>query len=343
VSQSTVSRVLNNSKQGRFSVSDEVREKIIRVARELNYRPSVAARNLTVAKTHLVAVLGVSSIWSERVGPIERAVGALSQALDEAGYEICMQLYSRRHNPYDLPPLRVDGVVAVGAQSKEDLAALENSGTPYVSMNGVVGKHGALVTPDDAAGTRLALQHLVGLGHRRIAYMDHPAVDAKHPSVFERRESFAIAARELKFDVPKLLLTPLQPDVPWDSYYEPFLREAVIEGGATAVLAYSHHGALALLRVAHDLKLSSPRDFSLVCFNDEPVVRLSVPSITAVDLPSRALGEMAASQLLRLMTSDSDPTDGASSQRAAEHIKLPESLIVRESTAPPATPLTGQA
>ena len=82
VSQSTVSRVLNNSTKGRFSVSPEVRERILHAARELNYRPSIAARNLTVSKTHLVAVLGVAGIWSDRVGPVEEAVGAMAAALD---------------------------------------------------------------------------------------------------------------------------------------------------------------------------------------------------------------------------------------------------------------------
>ena len=98
VSQSTVSRVLNNSKHGRFSVSPAVREKILTAARELNYRPSVAARNLTVSKTRLVAVLGVRTIGSDAVGPMERAVIALAKALDAAGYEICLQFLSKRHN-----------------------------------------------------------------------------------------------------------------------------------------------------------------------------------------------------------------------------------------------------
>src|ERR1700733_5549623 len=81
---------------------------------------------------------------------------------------------------------------------------------------------------------------------------------------------------------------------PWDSYYEPFLKHAVIEGKATAVLAYSHYGALSLLRTAHDLGLSVPRDFSLVCFNNEPVLSLAIPSVTAVDVPSAAMGQAAA-------------------------------------------------
>ncbi|HEY7089231.1 MAG TPA: LacI family DNA-binding transcriptional regulator [Tepidisphaeraceae bacterium] len=327
VSQSTVSRVLNNSKHGRFSVSNEVRERILRVAQELNYRPSVAARNLTVSKTHLVAVLGVRAIWSDAVGPMERAVAALAKSLDSAGYEICLQFLSKRHNPFDLPPLRVDGVIAVGAQSLDDLQALELAQVPYVSLNGVVGRAGSLVAPDDAHGTRLALTHLVDLGHRRIAYFDNPGADARHPSVFDRRAAFAEARGELGFEVPEPHLKPLDPDLPWDLYYEPFIRDAVVEGKATAVLAYSHQAALGLLRTAHDMGLAVPKDFSLVCFNDEPVTRLSVPSLTAVDLPSKELGQAAAELLLGQMSSDGQPSP--------QRIKLDETLIARESTAAP--------
>jgi DNA-binding LacI/PurR family transcriptional regulator len=307
-----------------------VREKILRIARELNYRPSVAARNLTVSKTHLVAVLGVAGLMSDSVGPMERAVSELASALDAAGYEICLQFLSKRHNPFDLPPLRVDGVVAVGAQSHDDLQALEESQIPYISMNGIVGRHGTLVSPDDIGGTMLALKHLVDLGHERIAYLDHPAVDAKHPSVFDRRGAFTKARGELGFDIPTLHLAPLPPDVTWDVYYEPFVRDAIIEGKATAVLAYSHHGALALLRTAHDLGLKVPDDFSLVCFNDEPVVRLSVPSITAVDVPSIQLGRVAAELLLKQMSSEMNGTDAAQ-----QRIKLDENLVVRESSSRP--------
>lgn len=327
VSQSTVSRVLNNSNPGRFSVSTEVKERILRVARELNYRPSMAARNLTVGKTHLVAVLGVRSIWSERVGPMERAVGAMAEVLDTAGYEICLQFLSRRHSPFDLPQLRVDGVVVVGVERLEGVQGLEDARLPYVSLDGVVGRRGGLVAPDDSGGTQLALEHLVGLGHRRIAYLDHPAVNARHISVVERRAAFWKGRATLGFEVPELNLNQLGADVPWDTYYEPFVRRAIIQGGATAVLAYSHHGAMSLLRTAHDLGLSVPRDFSLVCFNDEPVVSLSVPSLTAVDVQPLLLGRACAEMLLRRMRSVE--------QSAMPRVRVPEALVARESTAPP--------
>jgi len=327
VSQSTVSRVLNNSKQGRFSVSTAVRDKILKVAQELNYRPSIAARNLTVSKTNLVAVLGVAGIWSDRVGPLEEAVGALAKVLDQSGYEICVQFMSLRHGPFQLPPLRVDGVVAVGPTSLSDLDALDGSDIPYVSLDGVVAGRGSQVVPDDAGGTRTALRHLVELGHRRIAYLDHPSVDATQPSVFTRRDAFAQAARELQFQIPRVVVPSLSGLLPWDSYYEPFLRRTVMEGKATAVLAYSHYGALSLLRTAHDLGLSVPEDFSLVCFNNEPVISLSVPSLTAVDVPSAAMGEAAAQILLEEMSGE-EPSKPVCR-------KLEERLIVRESTTTP--------
>jgi DNA-binding LacI/PurR family transcriptional regulator len=327
VAPSTVSRVLNNSKHGRFSVSQAVRDRILKVAEELNYRPSMAARNLTVSKTHLIAILGVSRIESDRVGPQEEAISAMAKALDAAGYEICAQFLSLRHGPFEMPPLRVDGIVAVGATSLNDLEVLEQSNVPYVSLDGIVGSRGMQVIPDDAQGTRTAVEHLTSLGHRRIAYLDNPSISALHPSVPARREAFARAVRELGLEIPPVEPPRLPDEAPWDSIYEPFLKHAVIEGGATAVLAYSHFGALSLLRAAHDHGLSVPRDFSLVCFNNVPVLKLTTPSLTAVDVPSGAMGHAAAELLLGAIKQEDC---GARRCR-----KLQESLIIRESTSAP--------
>jgi DNA-binding LacI/PurR family transcriptional regulator len=331
VSQSTVSRVLNNKRQGRFSVSQTVRDRILQVAGELNYRPSVAARNLAASQTKLVAVLGVGGIWADRIGPGELAVEAASQVLDAAGFELCVQFYSQRHSLFAPPALRVDGVIVVSVPNVSDLAALEATGIPYVSINGMVGARGSRVTPDDVRGTRLAIRHLLDLGHRKIAYLDHWSVDAVHPSVAERRETFAACAREMNFEPAAVKVPMLPANTPWDSYYEPFLRDAVMKQGATAVLAYSHHGALALMRVAHDVGLSVPKDFSLACFNNEPAVQLSIPSLTAVDVPAARMGQVAGELLLRQMAAAECETKTFEPLE----LRLEETLIVRESTAPP--------
>ena len=332
VSQSTVSRVLNNANHGRFSVSPQVRSKILAAARDLNYRPSIAARNLAVTKTHLVAVLGVGGFWSDRVGPIEEAVGAMARKLDAAGYEICIQISSPRHGPFDLPRLRVDGVAALSPTSLDELKPLDESRIPYVSIDGFVGPHGVQVVADDAGGTRRALQHLVELGHRRIAYFDNPST-ATHLSVQVRREAFEQSATEMRFSIVHAGLPKSEPGVPWDAYYEPFLRRGVVEGKATAVLSYSHYGAMSLLRKAYDMGLSVPKDFSLICFNNEPVLGLSVPSITAVDVPSIPLGETAADLLLHAIS--------GGKPAPSRCVRVEETLIIRESTAPPGQGIGG--
>ena len=327
VAPSTVSRVLNNSKPGRFSVSQPVRERILRVAEELNYRPSIAARNLTVTKTHLIAVLGVSRIESDHVGPQEEAIGAMAKALDVEGYEICAQFISLRHGPFEMPPLRVDGIVAVGPTSLQDLQVLEHIDVPYVSLDGVVGSRGMQVIPDDAQGTRIAIQHLMTLGHKRIAYLDNPSISATHASVFTRRDAFARAMAEFGLESPAIERPQLPNEVSWDSTYEPFLQRAVIEGKATAVLAYSHFAALSLLKTAHNRGIFVPRDFSLVCFNNVPVLKLTMPSLTAVDVPSAAMGQAAAEMLLHAIN-EKNPA-------GPRCRKLEEQLIVRESTSTP--------
>lgn len=327
VAPSTVSRVLNNSKHGRFSVSQAVRDRILKVAEELNYRPSMAARNLTVSKTHLIAVLGVSTLESDHVGPQEEAVSAMAKVLDGEGYEICAQFISLRHGPFELPPLRVDGIVAVGPTSLDDLQVLERNNVPYVSLDGVVGSRGLQVIPDDAQGARMAVEHLASLGHKRIAYLDNPSMTALHPSVFARRDAFQRAIIEFGLESPPIEPPRLAGEVPWDSTYEPFLQRAVIDGKATAVLAYSHFAAMSLLKAAQNHGVSVPGDFSLICFNNVPVLKLTSPSLSAVDLPSSAMGRATAELLLRAIN-DKDSTGPRS-------VKLEENLIVRESIAPP--------
>jgi DNA-binding LacI/PurR family transcriptional regulator len=251
--------------------------------------------------------------------------------VDRAGYELCFQFYSQRHTVYAPPSLRVDGVVVVSAPRAEDLAALEASGLPYVSINGAAGPRGSRVIPDDVRGTRLAIRHLLDLGHRKIAYLDHPGVDAVHSSVFDRRATFAQCAEEMGFEVAAVRVPMLPINTPWDMYYEPFLRDAVVKQGATAVLAYAHHEAIAFVRLAHDMGLSVPRDFSLACFNNELGAQLSIPSLTAVDVPAVRMGQIAAELLLRQL---GEPSADGRGYEPVE-IKLEETLVVRESTAPP--------
>ena len=142
-----------------------------------------------------------------------------------------------------------------------------------------------------------------------------------HYSVAERHETLVGAARKHKMTLAG------GHDVPFSSAEE-FLRERVVEAGATAVVTYDHRIAVALVGAAYAIDLRTPRDFSLICFNDLFPVSLMPPPLTAITVPGREMGRLGAELLLKSLGSEGAATD-------AKEIRVPEHLVVRESTAAP--------
>src|SRR5205823_10388603 len=106
-----------------------------------------------------------------------------------------------------------------------------------------------------------------------------------------------------------------------------FLRDSVIEGGATAVITYDHNIATSLVGIAPQLNLRIPENFSLICFNDVFPVSLLPPPLTAVAVSGREMGRIGADLLLNSIV--------ATKPHATREIRVPEDLIVRASAAPP--------
>jgi DNA-binding LacI/PurR family transcriptional regulator len=96
---------------------------------------------------------------------------------------------------------------------------------------------------------------------------------------------------------------------------------------ATAILAYDHIEAMRILHGAHTLEIQIPRQVSLVCFNDEYLCSIVTPPLTTVAVPSRQMGQIAATMLLTHMKSPAD--------YRPECVKLTQNLVVRSSTAAP--------
>jgi DNA-binding LacI/PurR family transcriptional regulator len=105
------------------------------------------------------------------------------------------------------------------------------------------------------------------------------------------------------------------------------VRTLVLDQGATAVLAYDHVVALRVMAAAHRMGLRIPQDFSLLCFNDEFPVADVFPPLTVVAPQGEAMGQRGGELLLKQL--------GSSEPSPPSVIRLPEQLIVRESTAPP--------
>ncbi|ARF55404.1 LacI family DNA-binding transcriptional regulator [Streptomyces gilvosporeus] len=324
VSKSLVSLVL----QGSPRVSDAKRQAVLEAIDELGYRPNAAARSLVARRTHTVGVLldDLRNPWFVEL------LDGLNSVLCAHGLRMLMA-DSRlgRRTGEDIArtflELRVDGVVAVGTLPDADTAALAELAERLPTV--VAGSHDPrlprvdTVANDDERGARLATEHLIGLGHRRIAHIAGPG------SVGElRRRGFEATMREHGLGG--------EPTVePGDGTEEGGYRAAVrMLGGRpaatperpTAVFAFNDFSAVGALSAARELGLEVPHDLSLVGCDNTYLARIRHLWLTTVDNASHDVGRRAAQRLLDRMEHPGRPAD---------HGLAAPSLEVRGSAAPP--------
>ena len=318
VTPATVSRVLN--RKTLFCTSDEVRELIHSTAEKLGYVPDLTARNFRRRATNIVGVF-TNPHAHVTEGINESLLEGVAEVVHAGGYDVFFELGSSLKAA--LPNWRFDAAILLQSPRPETVAELDRRGVPYVCVNERVGRAVANVLADDRLGMTRALEHLSQLGHRRVAYANARAPHAKHYSVGERYETLlaGIAARGMTLAAGH--------DVPMTSPTA-FLMEAVKEGGATAVVTYDHQIAFMLVGAAHELALRIPHDFSLICFNDVFPAALLPPPLTAVAVSGREMGRLGADLLLSNLIARPHP------DQATREVRVPEALIVRASTAPPA-------
>ncbi len=318
VAKSTVSRVLNNHGAG-FSVLPEKRERILRLARELNYQPNVTARTLKTQQTKIVVILGFTSQTHDGPSIYPPLISRTVDVLQKAGYHVCSGFPHPERGLNAMLPWKVDGAIIVHSRQAGSLQEVEDSGVPYVTVNREAGPHGCALMLDEPSGIQRAMTHLFTLGHTRIAYRN-TAGARRHYSVTQRHKAFLQACRERAVPVlPGNDLHEVDPARYW--------REFVLPSRATAVLAYSHNEALELLFAARRLGIEIPGQVSLMCFNDVYPCAKLVPSLTAMAPPLGDMGTTAGNLLLQMMTTGKKPQEPV--------FFFQEQLVARESTAPP--------
>jgi LacI family transcriptional regulator len=169
-------------------------------------------------------------------------------------------------------------------------------------------------------GMNSAIAYLTKLGHKRYAYANARAGYFSHYSVNERYDTLLAAARD-----KRIFLVPGH-EIPFPDPAE-FLRHAVVESGATAIITYDHRIGVMILGAANTLGMQIPADFSLICFNDVFPVGLLHPPLTCVKVAGGEMGRVGADLLLSsLRTSRPAPES---------EIRVVEDLVIRGSTAPP--------
>ncbi|MBM4104426.1 MAG: LacI family transcriptional regulator [Planctomycetes bacterium] len=322
VSKSTVSRILNNRLGNGFSVKEEVRQRVLKIAMKLNYRPNLIAKSLTMRSTRMIHIFGGNHALSELGNIYQTVVNNLTQVIDSLfeGYDVTVDMSRHTNDISEMPAWKIDGAIILAKCSQLTIDEISQMGIPYVIINGACPKEGCSVVPNDVEGTRIAIRHLIDLGHSKIAYCGPLAPYLEgHSSLKDRYETYLSEMRKCGFE-------PVLGSHETQDSAENFLKEVVLARGSTAILSYGHMGALNLMQAAHTLDISVPDQLSLLCFCDEYANRVMSPGLTFIDLCSEKMGKIAAELLLDQIHNPN--------KTKARHIVLSEKLVMRNTTAP---------
>jgi LacI family transcriptional regulator len=324
VSIGTASKALNAN--GRLSI--ETREKVLRVARELGYRPNDLAQSLHRAKSKTIGILSNDS-FGRFTFPI---VEAMEEKLADHGIAVFMcnatdDPARERQHLDQLLGKRIDGLVVTARRAdKRPPVGPYVPGLPVIYVFAQADDPGSLsLLPDDEGGARLATEHLIRLGRRRIAYITGPE---HFEAVQLRHRGYSRALAEAGLSEPSGYFR-------YGKWSEASGRKAVaalFEARATAPDALFcgndqiARGAVDALR---DIGIRVPEEVAVVGFDNwEVMVTGARPPLTSVDMNLRALGREAGEQLMAMIAG----------HRVSGVRRLPCTLVVRQSCgARPAT------
>lgn len=323
VSKSTVSRILNNRLGNGFSVKEDVRLRVIDVAKKLNYRPNLIAKSLTMRSTKMIHIFGGNHALSELGNIYQTVVNNITQIIDSQteGFDVTVDMSCHKTEDSEMPAWKIDGAIILAKCTDRTMEEIVQMEIPYVVINGACPAGGFSVVPDDIGGTRKALAYLRELGHTKIAYSGPLAPFlAGHSSIRDRHDTYI---SEMKNHG----LATLFGSQEYLDSAESFMKETVLDKGSTAILAYGHMGALNLLQAAHSMDISVPDQVSIICFCDEYANRIMSPGLSFIDLCSAKMGALAADLLLKQIR--------GTKKISPQHLVLEETLQIRGTTAPP--------
>jgi LacI family transcriptional regulator len=329
VSVGTVSRALN----GYTDVRAETRERIMRIAEELDYTPAAAARTLVTQRSHVVGVfLETGEGHPDLQHPFfHEVLGGFKQFAGSAGYDLLMFASERPGNGYGTHSYlkrcrhhNVDGAVLMGMDAEDpEVRRLVRSDVATVGVDlELDGPLTTSVASDNEAGSATAVRHLHELGHRRIAHIT---------GQLDKRPG-ADRLRGYRHELQRLGVAPRDEYVTYGDFYVEtgytgMQTLLALDEPPTAVVAASDMTALGAIRAAHEAGLEVPRDLSVVGFDDIQLAEYLQPPLTTLRQAKLGLGAEAGRALVRHIEGEGD---------VPAAVTLPVELIVRASTAAPA-------
>ena len=294
VNISTVSRALNNG----YGVNPQTRDLVVSVASRLNYRPNRVARGLVTGRSHSMALV-VSDIRNPFFAEVARGAADAART-DNCDLILCnSDLDPVRQMEYvkSLLEKRVDGILmnSVSPLSAEDQAELVECGVPIVLLNrSAASKAFSTVSADNEAGGALAAQHLLALGHRKIAHVTGPR---QHGNLSDRTRGFVQTLEDAPQPVtPIVLHGPFN----FEGGRDLSARLLAEHPETTAIFAANDVMAFGAVRTALDRGLRIPEDLSLIGFDNIEFSSIIHPPLTTIHQPKYEMGQAAVEILLRL-------------------------------------------
>lgn len=318
VSLSTVSRVLNNH----ASVDDELRERVMRAVRALGYQPNLAARRLRSNTSHVIGLI-ISDIENPFFTSVVRGVEDMAYA-DQRNVILCNTDEDPAKEQIYLEVMQAERVAGLiitpthGDRKREPYVKLQEMGIPVVLLDRNLGLSAFdNVTVDNLNGAYQAVQHLIGLGKKRIALV---TADTRLTTFQQRYEGYLKALNEAGLKPQKELIKVANPKAA--GAYQSTLQLLQITQPPDAIFAGNNLMTLGVLSALRDQHFRVPEDIALVGFDDMPWSSQLSPPVTSVSQPTYELGQEATRLLLRRINNpDVHP----------QSVVLQTRLVVRES------------
>jgi len=312
----TVSRVLARSS---YPVNAVTRQIILEAARIMGYKPNLSARSLRTDRSNTIGIIA-----DDLLSPFTpRIVRGIQDYLNQYDYLSLIvnsdwdaDIEQEAINTLVSRP--VDGIIFVEYSHRTFSRVLEQSKKPHVFVHRLFGtpiKNS--VVPDDEYGASLAVRHLIGLGHKRIAYINGPENWHNAKKRFTGYQA-ELAAYQLEFDS-----AIVQPgDWEFEGGYQAAKNLLSLDQPPTAIFSANDLMALGAIYAIQDAGLSVPKDIAVVGYDNRDFTKIFRPRITTVIMPVYEMGWTAAELLLKKIVEDQEDLD---------EIKIRGQIQIRES------------
>jgi LacI family transcriptional regulator len=322
VSRTTVSLVLNNV-QG-VQISEETRQRVIESALELDYVPNAAAQALASRRAQIIGIILTRNphhIASDAF--LNQILDGLITAVHDYSMRLMIDIVEPEHQRKAYLDLvrakRIDGLILSGPRFDDQaLLALETDHFPTVLMGQLPETDFYSVDIDNFAAAQQAVNHLIGLNHRRIACITNAR--PSYTAAAERLRGYkrALSSNGIPYDEALVRYGDFDPESGYHRMNDLLEQEDQI----SAVFVASDVVAIGAKAAIRQHGLNIPRDIALVGFDDVPLARYLDPPLTTVRLPATELAAKASETLIEIIQG-SPPSE--------KQVLLESELIIRES------------